>query len=925
MTPHLRKASTALLNALSLLILSARPGLGQQSSADSARSLMSAAAAAAAAGTSAAYREALRLRTQALGIWRRTEDRKGEGESLSWIALSWFQLGEPDSARRVAQQAFGIRLSAGDTAGAVRTLSGVLAVAFEAAGELDSALATYYRAYQIAAGTKDPGLEARVTQNLGSFFIDHTQPDSALTWLWRTVALTRQARDQTSEAETLNNIGVLYLNLGSLDSALAYVQRAIEIGRARRSDSLLASAFQNLGNTFRAAGQPDSALAYYHLGLASARRARPPEVRQALLDIGIILSDLGQGDSALVYWRQALAQALEFKDLALEGRVWSNFGVLYTERHQTDSARAAFQRVLAIYRPLGLRRGEGIVLLNLANVHLLEAHNDSTLRYGRQALEIARELEFPALESSALNAIGQAFQNLGEPDSALRYLRQDLALSRKIDDARGTGNSLLILGLALRDQRKLAAAIAYFDSSAAVKRRLARNAGGDFNRTTLGEREFELYDVWTRTWLGRAAEVGARAAALGALGASEQGRAQALLDLMNRAAGDSSGTFDAVASAERLVRGATAKGTALLQYHLSADTLIIWTAAPGQDLRVQQVAVSQDSLARLIAELRRALGAEEGVARIASRGALEPGLPSPATRPAAWEQRADALGAVLLPSAVRHALAGSREVLIVPHGTLALVPFTLLPWDNSGRLGDNTSVRYSPSLATALAAEQRPVVRLRPALVLGNPFMPQVTGASGERLSLGSLPGAEQEAQEIAARLGTTAWRGNAATETALRRELPGVGLIHLATHGYAYANEGQARNSFVALGPDALNDGLLTVGELLDDPALQLNAELVTLSACQSGLGDLKQAEGTIGLQRAFLARGARSVLVSLWSVSDLATRLLMDRFYAHLLNDSDQPSKALALQRAQREVRATSGFAHPRFWAAFQLVGAP
>jgi CHAT domain-containing protein len=128
-----------------------------------------------------------------------------------------------------------------------------------------------------------------------------------------------------------------------------------------------------------------------------------------------------------------------------------------------------------------------------------------------------------------------------------------------------------------------------------------------------------------------------------------------------------------------------------------------------------------------------------------------------------------------------------------------------------------------------------------------------------------------------------------------------------------------------VALAPDAVHDGLLTVGEILDDPRVRLTAaELVVLSACQTGLGDLKQAEGTIGLQRAFLAKGARSVLVSLWNVSDEATRRLMTGFYRHWLGDADRPSKGEALRRAQAAVRKTPGMADPQFWAGFQLVGA-
>jgi CHAT domain-containing protein len=118
-------------------------------------------------------------------------------------------------------------------------------------------------------------------------------------------------------------------------------------------------------------------------------------------------------------------------------------------------------------------------------------------------------------------------------------------------------------------------------------------------------------------------------------------------------------------------------------------------------------------------------------------------------------------------------------------------------------------------------------------------------------------------------------------------------------------------------------------VGELLDDPVLKLAAELVVLSACLTGLGQLREAEGTVGLQRALLARGARSLLVSLWSVDDAATRLLMERFYAHWLGldgAARAGGKAEALRRAQAEVRGAPGsrYHHPRYWAAFQLVGA-
>jgi CHAT domain-containing protein len=112
----------------------------------------------------------------------------------------------------------------------------------------------------------------------------------------------------------------------------------------------------------------------------------------------------------------------------------------------------------------------------------------------------------------------------------------------------------------------------------------------------------------------------------------------------------------------------------------------------------------------------------------------------------------------------------------------------------------------------------------------------------------------------------------------------------------------------------------MLKVGEVLDEVS-EMRAELVVLSACQTGLGDLKQAEGTVGMQRAFLARGAHGLLTSLWSVGDSATTVLMQNFYQNWLAGGH---RAEALRLAQVAVASIPMFHHPRFWAAFQLVGA-
>jgi len=226
----------------------------------------------------------------------------------------------------------------------------------------------------------------------------------------------------------------------------------------------------------------------------------------------------------------------------------------------------------------------------------------------------------------------------------------------------------------------------------------------------------------------------------------------------------------------------------------------------------------------------------------------------------------------------------------------------------------------------ALSAAPSGRLSRRSALVVGNPAMPIATDERGGSHQLPALPGAEAEARWVAERLGAKALTGTAATESVVRRTIGSATIVHLATHGLAYGTESRVRDSYVALAPEPNNDGLLTLGELLDDGALRLSADLIVLSACQTGLGETRQAEGTVGLQRGLLAKGARSVVVSLWSVDDAATRLLMERFYTHWLapDGSSLITKSEALRRAQRDLRSQAKYQHPKYWAAFQLVGA-
>ncbi len=203
------------------------------------------------------------------------------------------------------------------------------------------------------------------------------------------------------------------------------------------------------------------------------------------------------------------------------------------------------------------------------------------------------------------------------------------------------------------------------------------------------------------------------------------------------------------------------------------------------------------------------------------------------------------------------------------------------------------------------------------ALVLGNPAMPTLPPKIGAKPEpLAPLPGAEQEAIAIAQLLQVTPLLGPAATKAQVRNQITSARWIHFATHGLLDDLGQRGMPGALALAPSQGDPGLLQSNEIL---ALPLRAELVVLSACNTGRGRIT-GDGVVGLSRAFVAAGAAGLVVTLWKIPDDATEFLMVEFYQHLANGLD---KAEALRQAMLSTRAQ--FPHPRNWSAFVLTGTP
>ena len=243
------------------------------------------------------------------------------------------------------------------------------------------------------------------------------------------------------------------------------------------------------------------------------------------------------------------------------------------------------------------------------------------------------------------------------------------------------------------------------------------------------------------------------------------------------------------------------------------------------------------------------------------------------------------------------------KLIISPHGVLHYLPFAALS-DGDEYLLDRYAVRLIPSAGTLVYLRSDRPAKAGKLLALGNPDLGDARF---------DLPNAQVEAVNVAAMFPDSRALVRAdASKTAVKALGNGFSILHFATHGKFNTDTPLSSGLYLARGNEP--DGVLTVGDLY---TLRWDADLITLSACETALGKVASGDDVIGLTRGFLYAGARSIVASLWAVDDAATEKLMVSFYRNLENND----KREALRLAQIETRKS--YPQPMFWAAFQIVG--
>ncbi|WP_244143454.1 CHAT domain-containing protein [Paraburkholderia sacchari] len=371
----------------------------------------------------------------------------------------------------------------------------------------------------------------------------------------------------------------------------------------------------------------------------------------------------------------------------------------------------------------------------------------------------------------------------------------------------------------------------------------------------------------------------------GAWSLSERSRARALLDVVrNRVeAGVDDQQLNGTVPTLQAVRDALQPNEAIVEYHSLKDTLVVWV--------IRKSGLSGHTLPLKRADIDTAVTDVRNAIVHRSKNAITYG---------------DKLYALLIAPL---ALQPGERLIIVPHGALHYLPFQALHGPG-GFLIEQHPVALEPSASVAMQLESRRPKVASNLVAFGNPRIAPAY----------ALPGAQAEVEGIAPLFATkTLFLQSAATRAQFRESAPGGRVLHVATH--AQADTIDPLHSRILLAPATQPadgpDSLLA----LDVYNLKLNnVSLVTLSACETGLGRIARGDEILGFTRAFFYAGATSLIVSMWPVADESTAITMRTFYSQL----SQGQEAIdAMRAAQLAVMKEPRFAHPFFWAPFDLMG--
>jgi CHAT domain-containing protein len=758
-----------------------------------------------------------------------------------------------------------------------------------------------------------------------------------------------QMRQPEKAAQSALLMGDSYKRMNQFQESLYYYQQALQVKPL--SSRIKAFAFNSIAELYVELYNLDLARWYYEQAVAQARVAKDVSVQvKALSGLAVVYYQSKEVNRTLACIKQARQLNRQQENEEMEAALLHLTGRIAQEQGLTDHAQEAFKDALAIYQRTGHTAGQGKLLCSISNLYLSLGQTQKALDHAQQAVELAgRQADLAKSDADKLRvkewqwrtllALARAQRTIGQKEMAVKSYFRAIYLIELIwwsvvnatdvgaatfGEERQTPYQELADILIEQGQIDKAYHVAEQAKSRAIlglieARRTTRSARQVDPDGKLGELSRSIAGLRTQL-LSPQSSLKQRAKLESDIEAAEF----ALQEAQAKTEMDNSRERNAwfrPAAVEQVQKKLNPDTECLVEFFLGESRSFVWFISAGH-LKMASLP-GQKEIQKTVEDYLTSINTKPNNLYLKTQLVTQQGL-------------AEKLFATLFGELAEQLTPGKR-LIVVPDGILYYLPFETLR-HNGRYLLEAHEISYLPSASMLellqnsknnsetdkldLLAFGAPIFGLQTSRQKhsGNAIDAQTLRAF-DGFQLAALPGTGEEVREIA-KLFTPdrcqVYLGKESTEEALKAVRRSYRRLHIASHALVDQKNPFRSAIVLTLDADPQEDGFLEMGEIA---ALDLDCELVVLSACQTGRGKLFSGEGVVGLSRAFLYAGARSVVVSLWNVSDISTSQLMKDFYQHLVR-GDRNAQALREAKLQM-LRSNKETRHPFYWAPFILIG--
>ncbi len=924
-------------------------------------------------------REALPFFNEVLPLLRELENKTGEAEVLVGLH-DIYESEQPQKALEMLQQALSLQRQAKNKKGEADVLRKLGFSHLWSRGKPQESLPFLHQALPLFREIGDKGGQGGTLLALGEAHRSLNQTDKALEYLNQSLPLLQEAGDKDNETTALKSIGEIYQDTERPQQALDVFNQALTRFRQAGAKEQEGRMLTSIGGVLRGAGNPQDALAVLNQALSLHRTIGDKKGQaESLQEIGALHLAAGEHQRALEALQQALPLWKETGDNWHIETTLNGIGAAFNALGQPQKALEVLKQARALQKggeanPVAVAPGEGKnintgseaqTLSSIGAAYSSNNQPQEALTVLAEALQMSREAGNKAVEAGTLSNIAAVEESQGQLDEAAAHMSQALSLVEEMRESLGASSTAKVAFLQsnlfqyhayvnlLLKQKKEAEAFAWAQKTKA-RSLLDLMAGGKVNlsrgvsdREAQRERELKWkLGQLNRKLISEAIGTDPNAARIESL-KRETTQTEAALETFTDALYVKYPELARKRVAQTVSLQDVAKflppDTALLEYVVlkarSTDQTVLFcvTVEGGQArVAVYRIALTRKQLSERLADFRTACS--------------QPG--------SSYEEKARALYDVLIAPAARQ-LQGRKRLVICPDGPLWEAPFQAL-MARSEATGDaqflierhEVSYAYSATAMQSALLVKRDAGTAKPArtlLALANPSFGGAERAAGsvaggkERPiianlrpiitnlreigtgfvrgdgSIAPLPGTQLEADAIKSSFpDAVISTGEKAQEATAKEQGGRFRYLHFATHGVL--NDASPLESSIVLAQPlagAKEDGFLTAREIFD---LDLPAEMVVLSACNTARGDQRSGEGVVGLSWALFVAGAPTQVLSQWAVADASTAQLMKSFYTNLKAGN---AKGETLRAASLSLMQDGQHAHPFYWAPFVLLG--